>query len=151
MRLPKVRRWMANFFRNPPRAETNDDLAHGALLQIIADAYKFDLSMVNGWSTLLPVTNDPGVGGNGMTDLFAAYIRRLGCGGLVYPSARCDHGVVLDEGRLVDHWGWVLVNYTDATIPTRVAFEEYTPREPREGIYHFAEIESGGQAGMARR
>ena len=34
-----------------------------------------------------------------MTDLFAAFLRRMGCTGIIYPSARSDHGVILEDGR----------------------------------------------------
>jgi hypothetical protein len=147
MRLREARSWVVEFFRNPPPAKTNDDLAHGGWLELMAGQYNFDLSKVHGWRDLVPVLCDPNFGGNGMTDLFGSFLRRLGCRGLIYPSARSDHGVVLDEGRLVDHWGWNLVNYTGASIPTRLSPEEWTPLQRPEGIYHFAEIESGPRAG----
>ena len=57
-----------------------------------------------------------------------------GCGGIIYSSARCDNGVVMADGRLVEHWGWNLVDYTGSSIPTRLAPEEIAPLQPRGGI-----------------
>jgi hypothetical protein len=147
LRLPETRRWMVEFFRNPPPCETDEDLAHGAMLREMACRYSFDLSAVHEWRGLLPVTNGMTFGGNGMTDLFATFLRKVGCDGLIYPSARCDHGVIVDDGAPVYDWGWNVVDYRGAEAPERISMEEISPLEGLHGIRHFAEIPDGDHEG----
>ena len=54
MRLQTTRQWMVDFFRNPPEITTNDDLAHGGWLHLMAGQYKFDLSRVDSWRACCP-------------------------------------------------------------------------------------------------
>jgi len=147
MRLPATRRWMVDFFRNPPLVHSDDDLAHGECLRILAQGYGVDLTGIDGWRALLPIICGPSHGGNAMTDLFAAFLRRMGCEGIIYPSARSDHGVIFEAGRLVHHWGWHLVDYRGSSLPKSLSFEEVKPLPPWQGLYHHAEIEDGELAG----
>ncbi|MFN0101439.1 MAG: hypothetical protein ACKV2U_05030 [Bryobacteraceae bacterium] len=147
MRLPTARGWMVDFFRNPPPAETDEDLAHGEWLKIIAEMYEVDLRRIEGWRQLLPIVCGNSQGGNAMTDVFAAFLRRMGCTGIIYPSARSDHGVLWEDGHLKEHWGWHFVDYTGSPIPTRLSPEYEQPLLPLQGVYHMADIKQGRFAG----
>jgi len=50
-------------------------------------------------------------GGNSMTQAVGRELRLWGIDGLVYPSARCDCALVLEDGDVVDWYGWNLVDY----------------------------------------
>jgi hypothetical protein len=50
-------------------------------------------------------------GGNVMTQAVGRELRLWGIDGLVYPSARCDCALVLEDGDVVDWYGWDLVDY----------------------------------------
>jgi tetratricopeptide (TPR) repeat protein len=147
LRLPDTRRWMVEFFRNPPSANADEDLAHGDWLALTAEQYRYDLGAVHDWRGLLPATNTATFGGNAMTDVFAQFLRKLGCEGLIFPSARCDHGVVVDDGAPKYDWGWNLVDYRGAPISDSLSPEEISPLEPLEGILHYAELLDGVNAG----
>jgi len=147
MRMPATRDWMMNFFRNPPQAKTDADLAHGDFLRAYAEDYKIDLSKIGGWNTMIPIVCYQAVGGNALTDAFAAFLRRLGCTGIVYPSARCDHGVYIENNCVVDDWGWHFVDFAGSETPTRIAPEFVRPMPPMQGPYFYAEINTGTNAG----
>jgi hypothetical protein len=85
--------------------------------------------------------------GNAVTDVFALFLRRLGCEVIVFPSARCDNGVVFNDGAIVDFWGWNAVDFRGAPLPTRVAPELETTLERLGGVNHFAEVMDGPRAG----
>jgi hypothetical protein len=143
LRRGVAREWMIAFFSKPPPCETDEDLAHGDWLRLTAGEYGIDLGTITGWKSFRRITSDPAFGGNGMTDIFAAFLRKLGCDGLVYPSARCDYGAVYNDGELVDWWGWNIVDYRDATPPTRLAMEEYEPLPDLPDVWVTADVTEG--------
>lgn len=147
MRMPATRDWMTNFFRNPPRAVTDADLAHGDFVRQYAKDYQIDLLKLRTWSNMIPIVCCQAVGGNALTDIFAAFLRRLGCTGIVYPSARCDHGVYFENNCMVDDWGWHFVDFTGSETPTRISPEFLQPMRPIQFPYFFAEITTGANAG----
>jgi hypothetical protein len=61
---------------------------------------------------LLPLLVGQRRGGNALTQAVGRELRLWGVGGLVYPSARCDCADVVDEGEVVDWYGWNLVEYS---------------------------------------
>jgi tetratricopeptide (TPR) repeat protein len=143
LRRHAAREWMLAFFSNPPPCETDEDLAHGDWLRATADEYGFERGTITDWKSFWRITSDPGFGGNGMTDVFAAFLRKLGCDGLVYPSARCDYGAVYNDGELVDWWGWNIVDYRLAALPTRLAIEENEPLPDLQDVWLTADVIEG--------
>jgi hypothetical protein len=51
-------------------------------------------------------------GGNALTQAVGRELRLWGVNGLVYPSARCDCELVMEDGDVVDWYGWNLVDYS---------------------------------------
>lgn len=63
---------------------------------------------------MLPTLLTPGLGGSETTDLIGSYLRTHGAEGLIYPSARFDPWVKLQNDTIVDFGGWNLVDYRNA-------------------------------------
>jgi len=147
LRSSLARTWMLDFFINPPPCKTDKDFAHGAFLKSFARQYKIDLNNITNWKSFIHITSTKTIGGNGMLDLFALFVRSLGCDGLIFPSARCDYGVVCVDGNIEDYWGWNLVDYRDTPIPMRIAPEFPRPLEKLEGVNNIADITEGRYAG----
>jgi hypothetical protein len=61
-------------------------------------------------------------GGNLMTQAVGGELRLWGIGGLVYPSARCDCAVVVENDEVIDWYGWNLVDY-DTTRKRKVGVD----------------------------
>ena len=53
-------------------------------------------------------------GGNTVTDIIGAWLRRHGVAGLIYPTARKAAGVGWRDDRMVGFAGWDLVDYREA-------------------------------------
>jgi len=147
LRRPAARQWLVDFFRDPPACTGDDDLAHGAWLREMAAEAGLELARIRDWPSLLPVVNTPDFGGNAFTELVATFLRRLGCDGLIFPSARCDHGVVIAHGGPVFAWGWNLVDYRDLPVPGSLAPEDIGPLPQLAGLRHHAELTDGTYAG----
>ncbi|MDH4461969.1 MAG: hypothetical protein QE277_11120, partial [Flectobacillus sp.] len=147
LRTTAAREWMLDFFRNPPTCETDEDLTHGASLERLAKQYEVDLKAITDWKSAIHITATKSVGGNAMIDMFAWFVRCLGCDGLIFPSARCDYGVVCIDGNIDDFWGWNLVDYRHTPTSMRIALELPSPLEKLEGINHVADITDGKYSG----
>jgi hypothetical protein len=74
---------------------------------------------------LLPFLMGQNRGGNALTQAVGRELRLWGVAGLVYPSARCDAAVRIEDGDVVDWYGWNLVDYTAGR-------EHDTPFNPRD-------------------
>jgi hypothetical protein len=147
LRYPDARAWMLRFFSHPPRTLDDNDLAHGEWLESLAGEYGFDLSTVKAWRSIVSVTCCRYFGGNALTEVSASFLRRLGAQGLVFPSARCDYGVVFQDGRMLSHWDWNLVDFRDTPIPTRLSMVDTSPLESLRGVNHIAEVQVGPMTG----
>lgn len=71
---------------------------------------------VGGFLEILPSLLSEELGGTITTDIIGAYLRFLGVDALIYPSARCNGGVNMSGGQLMNYHGWNLVDYRDARI-----------------------------------
>jgi hypothetical protein len=65
-------------------------------------------------------------GGNGATRIAGQWLRSLGADALVFPSARSDSLVEVDDGDVTAFYGWNLVDYR-AAHPARLQTFDLTP------------------------
>lgn len=70
-----------------------------------------------GFIGLLPFLLCPRRGGSPITEAIGWWLRSLGAEALVYPSARADVTVEVQEGRLVGSSGWCLVDFRRSASP----------------------------------
>jgi hypothetical protein len=68
-------------------------------------------------------------GGNGATRIAGQWLRAIGADALVFPSARSDSQVTVENGELVSFGGWNLVDYREAE-PVRIQTFDLTPDWP---------------------
>jgi hypothetical protein len=68
-------------------------------------------------------------GGNGPTRIAGQWLRALGADALVFPSARSDSEVTVENGEVVSFAGWNLVDYREAE-PVRVQTYDLTTDWP---------------------
>ncbi len=74
------------------------------------------------FAQMLPTLLNPDLGGGSIADtgsvlLYIAHeLRQLGCGALIFPSARADASVVFSNGALTQFSGWNLVWYDGAPL-----------------------------------
>jgi hypothetical protein len=141
LRQPEARRWTVGFFKNPPEG------LYGDALKALSIAHNFELDRVADWTQLLPVIGSRNIGGNSLTDIFGAYLRSQGCEALIYPSTRNDYSATFVGGKLVEHFGWNLVDYRGAATPERVALEFGDPIEHLAGENVLEEITTGSRKG----
>jgi hypothetical protein len=67
------------------------------------------------FALLLHYLLDQGTGGElPLLQLIGAWLRSNGVAGIVFPSARCDSGVVVQDGELTSWWGFNYVDYRGA-------------------------------------
>ena len=72
----------------------------------------FPLPNMSVFFDLLPFLVGQKRGGNVLTQAVGRELRLWGVNGLVYPSARCDAVVLMEDGDVVDWYGWNLVDYS---------------------------------------
>jgi hypothetical protein len=69
---------------------------------------------LDGFLRMLPTLLASRLGGSEATNLIGSYLRTYGADGLIYPSARFDPWVQLQNDAIVDYGGWNLVDYRNA-------------------------------------
>jgi hypothetical protein len=72
---------------------------------------------------MLPTLVGPGLGGSEATSLIGSYLRTHGVQALIYPSARFNTWVQVQDGVPVDYGGWNLVDYRNAPCSQLPAFD----------------------------
>jgi hypothetical protein len=68
---------------------------------------------------LLRLLTFTGEGGSPITDAIGEWLRELGADALIYPSARMNARVHMEDGRIIGFTGFNLVDYRDAPRPRR--------------------------------
>jgi hypothetical protein len=66
------------------------------------------------FAQLLPSLLEQCLGGSGVTNIVGIWLRKVGAKGLVFPSARVDPSVEVNDGQLVSAGGWNFVDYAGA-------------------------------------
>ncbi len=66
------------------------------------------------WADLLAALYNTNLGGRFTTDFIGALARNMGAEGLIYPSARCNSFVKIENGLVVDWYGFNFVDYRKA-------------------------------------
>lgn len=69
------------------------------------------------FADLLPLLMFHFRGGSPILNGIATYLRSRGVHGVVYPSARSNPQVILEDGKLKSWSGWCFVDYRDAPLP----------------------------------
>jgi hypothetical protein len=141
LRRPETRRWLVEFFRDPPSG------LHGDALRVLASAHRIDLGDIRDWSSLIPIIYAQTVGGNPLTDMVGTYLRAEGCDALIFPSARADTMVHWSDGELKMFAGWNLVDYRGAKKPGKVGIDVGDPIERLPGAHELIEPSTGPDAG----
>jgi hypothetical protein len=111
LRLPKSREWFFQFFRN------GDGLIYR----------KPRGSNVSNFYEMLPALMHINAGGHTETQGVGLWMRRSGVNALIFPSARCNVGVVTDGSSILNHYGWNLVDYRGASTPLSNVFVDISP------------------------
>jgi hypothetical protein len=103
LRLPPAAAWLVDFCvsRNSTVARVLDLKNPPSPAAYFAGLLYFLLDQGTGGE--LPLLQDIG-----------AWLRSNGVAGLVFPSARCDSGVVIQDGELTSWWGFNYVDYRGA-------------------------------------
>ena len=70
-------------------------------------------------AALLRLLTSGGEGGSPVTDAIGEWLRELGTGALIYPSARMNAYLHVEKGMIVNFKGFNLVDYRDAPRPRR--------------------------------
>jgi hypothetical protein len=102
LRRPEARQWLFDTF------------AHGE-----PDWFDYQgqaLPQGTGFLHLLPTLMDRQNGGNDFTDVIGAYLQSKGVSALIFPSARSDVFVTVENGEVGQSHGWNLVDYRDAPL-----------------------------------
>lgn len=60
---------------------------------------------------MLPALMDPSLGGSATTHAIGSWMRSSGVNGLIFPSARSDASVTVEDGEMVHFHGWNLIDY----------------------------------------
>src|SRR6478609_2203010 len=84
---------------------------------------KADRKKISSFVELLPALLAPALGGNIITDAIGAYLRWVGAGGLVFPSARSDCFVSYTELKLVDFIGAAVHSFCHKQMPASPGME----------------------------
>jgi hypothetical protein len=90
-------------------------------------------------------------GGNGATQIAGAWLRCLGADAAVFPSARADLHVTIEDGLLTDWYGWNLVDYRSAPPPTLQAFVDFSPEWDRRPTAHADLLNPAGNNGSPQQ
>lgn len=101
LRRPSARDWLFSTFRSGFPALTG-----------IQEAFKGD-----SFYHMLPALMNTVRGGSYLTQAIGLLLRRCRVDALIYPSARYDVRVVIENGEPTDWQGWHLVRYTGAPLP----------------------------------
>ncbi len=101
LRRPSARDWLFSTFRSGFHELTG-----------ITEALKGD-----SFYHMLPALMCTVRGGSYLTQAIGLLLRRCGVDALIYPSARYDVRVVVQNGEPIDWQGWHLVRYTGAPLP----------------------------------
>lgn len=81
---------------------------------VSSDVLNLGMKLEHGFFSLLPFLIGEQLRGDIVTDRIGRYLRAIGAGGLVFPSARCDCRLLIRDGVLEDHAHWNLVDYRDS-------------------------------------
>jgi hypothetical protein len=101
LRLPHTRQW---FFDNFKNGDGHFLIKSGGTARDFYD--------------LVPTLMHPTLGGNDVTNGIGSWMRSSGVNGLVFPSARSDASVTIEDGELVNWRGWNFVDYrTSRDLP----------------------------------
>ena len=101
LRLPHTRQWFFDHFKN---GEGHFLIKSGGTAREFYD--------------LVPTLMHPALGGNDVTHAIGSWMRSSGVNGLVFPSARSDASVTIEDGELVNWRGWNFVDYrTSRDLP----------------------------------
>ena len=86
-------------------------------------AQTFNLDAHDAFFRSLPLLMAEQRGGTIFHQYLGLNLRRSGVRGLVYPSARCDAGVELVDGRLRQWIGWCFIDFLGLVCPESTMFE----------------------------
>jgi len=111
LRQPRAQKWFFERFR----------LGDGETLR------KPEGNDATSFLDMLPTLMSGELGGNGVTNAIGMWMRANKVNGLVFPSARANAGVTIENGKLVDWWGWNLVDYREAGEPYLDAWADLSP------------------------
>jgi hypothetical protein len=82
------------------------------------------------FAQMLPSLLDQSRGGGNFHKIVGLYLRQLKVEGLVFPSARSDIRLRIDQGQPAESYGWCFVDYRDTPNAQIVAFVEVRPDWP---------------------
>lgn len=129
LRLPCVQEWFFEFFSTIAEEHRQKLMAIPVLSPQSTIAYsRFHKeqgipSPVRSFWGMLPTLLNPDVGGGNPAStgstltLIAQLLRQASVAAFIYPSARSDVSVTIENGALVDFEGWNLVDYREANLP----------------------------------
>jgi hypothetical protein len=98
LRRPDARKWLFETCRNGLTEFTGS----------------FEPAPGDQFECMLPALMTPAPGGSILTQAIGLLLRRSGVQALVFPSARVDVGVIVQNGAVTDWYGWNLVDYRKA-------------------------------------
>jgi hypothetical protein len=88
----------------------------------------FPLGPADDFKSILPVLLNADLGSTfgDATQIAGVWLRRIGANALIFPSARCNMEATVRDGRVVDWYGWNLVDYRGAPTPELTAMTSFT-------------------------
>lgn len=114
LRQPRVREWLFNRYRIGVKGWPGYGLDAG---KVQGKPLKDGGTVRTGFQQMLPALLDQIVGGSVASQVIGADLRRIGAEALIYPSARSDTFVIMQDGLMTDWFGWNLVDYRGAGMP----------------------------------
>jgi hypothetical protein len=118
MRQPKTQRWFFDNFH----------LGDGEALE------KPNGANIQSFAQMLPTLMSLEQGGNITTQAIGAWMRTHDVNALIFPSARSNAAVKIEDGNLTDWYGWNLVDYRSAA--ERLDFTKWVDLSPWELKVH---------------
>jgi hypothetical protein len=144
LRYPETQEWFTETF-------VRMELEHEERVRRDAQiSFLFPKQEIESFEALLPVLVSLETGG-GMIfgQAIGQWLRRSGAAGLIFPSARSNAFVRVDNGRPVEWGGWNLVVYAEAEQPVAESFfgRMGVWRDPDHDHIHVAYTDTGRERG----
>lgn len=127
LRMPATRQWFVTEFT---RLE-NKDMPGRDGTKVTMPVFPL-AGPLDDFKDLLPTLMSQALGdGTGVTQAAGSWLRQLGADALIFPSARVDVSVSFAHGNLDSWYGWNLVDYRGAPVPTVKSFVNLSPEWDR--------------------
>lgn len=131
LRIPATAEWFARFFS----CLVQDISGHSQTRHKSLRCWPFRPALED-FKDILPAILTQEIGGNSLTSSIGAWLRKAGAEALVFPSARNDTYLVVEEGQPTGYGGWNLVDFRGAPPVREQTFldvDDYWPAEIRLG------------------